>query len=58
MNIHCFIIDVGTDRSQSMGVIVIAEKSENNASRNEESDRTCPLSRESVKRQIGIVQVY
>jgi len=39
----------GTNHSQSMGVVAVTEESKNNASRSKKSDRTCALSRESLK---------
>lgn len=43
------MIDAGINRSQSVGAVVVAEKPKNNTSRNEKSDRTCALSRESLE---------
>jgi len=43
------ILIAGTNCSQGMGVVAITEKSKNNASRSKKSDRTCALSRESLK---------
>lgn len=41
--------DTGTNRSQSMGVVTIAEKSKNNTSCGEKSDRTCAFTGKGLK---------
>lgn len=43
------MVGAGINSSQSVGVVAVAKKPENNASRSEKSDRTGALSRESLK---------
>jgi len=40
---------IGTNRSQSMGVVTFTKEPENNASRNKKSDRTRAFSGKSFK---------
>lgn len=43
------MVDTGTNRSQGVGVATIAEKSKNNASCGEKSDRTRAFTGEGLK---------
>lgn len=52
---HLILAGVGTNRSQSVGIITVTEKPKNNAGRSEKSNRTCTLPGKSLKRQISVV---